>query len=513
VNDVDESVTAVVRQLLTDAQLLVDGHAERNELERMQLDLDQPLRVAVAGRTSAGKSTLVNALLGRRVAPTGDTDTTRVISQFRFSHRDVAEAVIKETGERVEIEFDDRMLPMELPIDPRSVDFLDVQVTTRTGILGRMTLIDTPGLGSLESEAGAATEQLLSGDRDTDERSRDAMASAQALVFLVNESLLEGQLTVVERFNRTNPGLGSARAAIGVLSQADLIDAPDPMAEAHALAAEHVRSADGALVTVIPLMGKLAETANRGGLNKDHLEQLLKLTTFPELERAHVLSDADFFRDSRELPVEPEWREQLIDLLDMTGIVSATNFLADSPASVSVGAVREHLKELSGFCELESSLDLEFTQRAEAVRARRALSLLRRIAIRPAGGGRGMTQRLRELIGLASRLDPIQRLKLVEAYAQCRAGQLSLPAGRLEDLARMAHGNTLPSRLGVETGDRDDLLAAIARGEQEWSRLAIGAGLKQGVVATDMMIAYANARADLNSEAGIARRLHHEELE
>jgi ribosome biogenesis GTPase A len=37
--------------------------------------LGEPLRIAIAGRLKAGKSTLVNALIGRRVAPTAAGST------------------------------------------------------------------------------------------------------------------------------------------------------------------------------------------------------------------------------------------------------------------------------------------------------------------------------------------------------------------------------------------------------------------------------------------------------
>lgn len=45
-------------------------------------ELREPLRVAVCGGVSAGKSTKVNALIGRRLADTGRSETTTVNAWF-----------------------------------------------------------------------------------------------------------------------------------------------------------------------------------------------------------------------------------------------------------------------------------------------------------------------------------------------------------------------------------------------------------------------------------------------
>src|SRR5256885_16753934 len=54
--------------------------------------LSEPLRVAIAGRLKSGKSTLVNALIGRRVAPPEGGECTRIVTQVRYG-----------TGDRVDL--------------------------------------------------------------------------------------------------------------------------------------------------------------------------------------------------------------------------------------------------------------------------------------------------------------------------------------------------------------------------------------------------------------------------
>src|SRR6185503_1868226 len=45
--------------------------------------LDEPLRVAIAGKVKAGKSTLLNALVGEELAPTDAGECTKIVTWYR----------------------------------------------------------------------------------------------------------------------------------------------------------------------------------------------------------------------------------------------------------------------------------------------------------------------------------------------------------------------------------------------------------------------------------------------
>ncbi len=47
--------------------------------------LREPLRLAIAGMVKAGKSTLLNAMLGEQIAPTDTAECTRVVTWYRYS--------------------------------------------------------------------------------------------------------------------------------------------------------------------------------------------------------------------------------------------------------------------------------------------------------------------------------------------------------------------------------------------------------------------------------------------
>ena len=49
-------------------------------ISELRARLHEPLRLAIAGMVKAGKSTLLNAMLGEQIAPTDTGECTRVVT-------------------------------------------------------------------------------------------------------------------------------------------------------------------------------------------------------------------------------------------------------------------------------------------------------------------------------------------------------------------------------------------------------------------------------------------------
>src|SRR5689334_13475648 len=128
--------------------------------------LDEPLRVAVAGRVKSGKSTLLNALVGERLAPTDAGECTRIVTWFRDGHTYRVDVHPVDAAPRqARFSRDDGALDVDLgDLPPERVD--RIEVTWPSQELRRATLIDTPGIGSLTEHASRRTWQLLAVDDD-----------------------------------------------------------------------------------------------------------------------------------------------------------------------------------------------------------------------------------------------------------------------------------------------------------------------------------------------------------
>lgn len=123
---------------------------------------EHAFHLVVAGEFKRGKSTLINALVGANLLPTGVVPLTSVVTLLRYG--DVAAAdVIFENGEN-------RSVPLETLAEyvtergnPDNVKRVREVVVTypATWLKGGIRLVDTPGVGSVHSHNSEVTSRYL----------------------------------------------------------------------------------------------------------------------------------------------------------------------------------------------------------------------------------------------------------------------------------------------------------------------------------------------------------------
>ncbi|WP_250037641.1 dynamin family protein [Paractinoplanes maris] len=352
-----DSVLDVAERAAASSQtaLAAAGHAAMLRLRR-------PLGVAVVGRVSAGKSTLVNAVLGTAVSPTAGGECTRVVYVFRHELWTSAMAVPRNSSPARPVRLEGSRLAADLPFPAADIERVDV--TMPVPMLELATVFDTPGLASTNRETSAVTERLLD---DT----MSATVAADALLFCVNGPIKEDEEEAVRTFRTGRSKVRmTGGSAVAVLTKADAMsqDRRRTLKEAESLAQRMSASHADIFGGVFPVVGLLAETAMTGALRARHVTALAELATAWTVDDTHValLSDEVFYEVPG--PVATVQRHELMGLLGCYGIGELMEVLRSSPRA-DVRVLTQVAREASGYDQMERRLRMTLGSRADVMKA------------------------------------------------------------------------------------------------------------------------------------------------
>ena len=448
-------LSADVAQLCTSLQPRVSEETAAGFQEVLRR-LSAPLQVAVAGRIKSGKSTLVNALIGRRVAPTDVGECTRLVTRFQYGTVDRVEVVFHD-GTRQALPFDaDGGIPADLGVDIELVSHLEAYLTN--AVLRDLTVIDTPGLGSLDAASVARTEQLLGTHDDLDPVSRSAVAGAEAVLYVVTQAVRADDHQALASFTAATASREAGPVnAIAVLNKADTIEPDsgdgDVWAAAAQLAGKQAHLLKPRVADVLPVIGLLAETAETGGFTTADAEVLHKLARLDSATRETLLLSADLFT-SWECDVPAGARTRLLERMDLYGVKRALEAI-DADPDIAAGALRRTLLDASGLAAVMSRLDSVFRARADGIKAAAALASV--TALAQASGDSRERQRVHDAIeGLLAKPQAHQ-LRLLEVLTLITSGAVSLPDDLAEEVLRLGSTSDVAEQLGLPGSARAEL--------------------------------------------------------
>lgn len=434
---------------------------------------DDTLVVAVGGRLNAGKSTLVNALLGQRLAPTGGTETTLVSASFRSCH--LNRVWVHFHDGRPPVSIPSRVgggVPESMPYDHTEVSHLVVEAANKA--IGRaFTLMDTPGRDAVSA---------------LDDYSMASIRKADALILAMPQPG-EGDAEALREFQETMRGSRlSAANVLGVLTRIDQLGLgtglEEVRREADKVAGRTAGRMTGLVAEVIPVATKLAETARCERLTERHRHALGVLAAADRDTLEEMLFDhEDFLSMAPDVPVGPGMRQELLDLLAIYGIREAVDAIDHGARDLS--ALRDALCERSGIDRLLERVQERLVNAADALRADTAAAALRRAAELAGPAEQEVAVRLRGLLRELGRHPAMRRVELAEAAQAHAAGALPLSDRNAGQLHTLMTGVTDARRVGLpDDASPEELRGRIGELVTEWKTLEAGLPRKARLHAT-----------------------------
>ncbi len=494
-------------------------------LTRVVRRLHEPLQVAVAGRLKSGKSTLVNALIGRRVAPTGVGECTRLVTRFRYGTVDRIEVVFRD-GTTTALPFaPDGMIPADLGPDLDRVSHLEAYLTSAA--LRHMTVVDTPGLGSPDPATASRTEDLLhltrptgadpepggdlggaggdgtgpgrtartDGPEEPDATSRAAVTGAEAVLYVVTQTVRADDEQALAAFTAATASRAPGPVnAVAVLNKADTV-APESVAgsdgdvwtAASVLARRQAETLRPRVADVLPVIGLVAETTETGRFTAADAEALRRLAALDGDALEVMLVSADLFT-SWECAVPAGVRVRLLEKLDLYGIRRGVDLVRAAP-EITAGALRRLLQESSGLARVRERLDSVFAARADGIKAAVALGSV--TALARAADDPGRRRRIDDAIEALLAGPEAHRLRMLEALTLLSSGAVELPRDLTEEVLRVGSAADVPGRLGMPGASRAELAGYALERANWWRSFAsLGATPAQGRIAHVVHRAY-----------------------
>jgi hypothetical protein len=456
--------------------------------------LKAPLVIAVCGQLSAGKSTLVNALVGRRVAATGAGETTEVNWWFRRGTPERARAKCADGSVR-SFPIDQVVLETE-SLDADALDPITVLLDHE--LLDDVVVVDSPGFFSPTEERSARAVELLA------RRTARATAAADALLYLTDE--VPGAQRDVRTIDSFQDPLAALRKAptnvLLLLSRADELWSPhdthSPLELGDALLASHRAELSSRVWDAVPVIGLLAESARLAhALDAQAVSDLRALARDPA-RRLRLLSRAALLEGELEgVPVAR--RERLLERLGTYGLARAVALVGDGSGTLE--ELRRDLLDCSGFAAVATLIRTTFRDRSELIRTDAVLAALEGRALRYAPEiPDAALRRLRsgvEAIRLSAAGTELERLRALRLSLDI---EVELPTGARPELRRVLGAGPPRQRLGAADGAEPATLETLARErERHWKTIANGvpSSPQRRFVAAQAALAYARLSREL----------------
>ena len=244
-------------------ELLASHHRTRDLAPRVQRLLEfaeTRFTLAVVGQMRAGKSSLLNALIGANLAPVGVNETTATINWFTYG--------TGESTQRFRVHWRGRP-PEEKSLSDRGQwsgesslagETRKLEFFADTEFLRTADVVDTPGTRSLLTAHQEKIDEFLA--KKADDETRDLGSKADAILYVVMPVGRQSDSDLLENFQKSTRLPNSpSHNSLAVVHKWETLESEDPHAEACSKA-QRIFEAMGDFVTaVLPVSAPLGWAA------------------------------------------------------------------------------------------------------------------------------------------------------------------------------------------------------------------------------------------------------------
>lgn len=336
--------------------------SEEEELRRLASSIYEPFTLAVFGYMKTGKSSLINTLVGKPLAPTGTDETTATLNWISHGTREQEDTFLVNWKDGSSEPF-----PRERLKDwtgkgeealGRCARTARIDLFANSEHLKEIRIVDTPGTGSVAAEHSKAASEILS---DEEGRKADALL----YVFPAVAKALDAE--TLEEFSKTKLPGSDPYNSIGVLHKWDGLEADDPHAEAKRKASDLHNRLSNFVSNVIPVSAPLGLAARDA---PHHFFQSL-LGLIADAESHDTLRKA--LKKSERWDADEERRSIMASYphIPWVSFVRIVRLLVEHQCQ-SVEQARMVCLEASGIPTLESELDRRFFRATAVIKQRLA---------------------------------------------------------------------------------------------------------------------------------------------
>jgi len=363
------------------------------KLIHLKTKVEQPCVLAIAGRVKAGKSSFLNALLGKDLAKVGTTETTATINVFRKGTPPDPEKpvlVIWANGlQKFESkEFLDSLQGNDKATLQKAEGIKRLEFLLSDAIFDDVTLVDTPGTDAIVGDEGdehqKITEEFFNLRKRHSEETKEQTDGADAVIYLFGQVANASGQGFMQEFQAATNGGASAMNAVGVMAKIDMSD--EIINQRDELAAAIASKMQHELNTVVPVSAGIWRALDELKKNNRLEWMQLKLKELPQegldyllkQEKAYYSTSTIFeriFLGSKLPPISIEDRKILKGDMPWRVFVVIARHLY----RYSLEEAIQLLNEISGVNRVMEIVQKHFFQRGKILRCYSICSELRTI--------------------------------------------------------------------------------------------------------------------------------------